>query len=177
MRILSCSAASSFSCRSGLRLVITALFLAMLAPALYAQTDLGDRHENCTANGRVNTCDKAVFLRTLGDTETVAIYSLPPDRVIIKQLTQMLKEMGKTIEPSTSEAELTFVLQRIGRDNAIEVGPGGESLARLTIYGHGFGSGHERMLWSETYYGPADMAWPAVVQSLIQQFQRSIDKK
>jgi hypothetical protein len=154
-----------------------ALFLVTLTPALHAQTDLGDRHENCTANGRVNTCDKAAFLRAMNDTEAIAIDSHPTDKVAVKQLTKMIQEMGKTVASPSPEAELTFVLQRIGREGAIEVGPGGESIARLSVYGSGYGSGHERMLWSETYYGPADMAWPAAVQSLIQQFQRGIPKK
>jgi hypothetical protein len=167
----------SFCNTDSFRILLAALFLVTLTPALHTQTDLGDRHEGCMANGRVNTCDKASFQRALADAESIAIDSHPADRVVIKQLSQMIQGMGKTVELPSSTAELTFVLQRIGRDDAIEVGPGGESLARLTIYGPGYGSGREYMLWSETFFGPPDMAWPAVVQSLIQQLQRSMGQK
>jgi hypothetical protein len=48
---------------------------------------------------------------------------------------------------------------------------GGASLGTLRIYTVTPGGSRGHLLWAETFTGPRDMPWPAVVRGLILQFQ------
>ncbi len=114
-------------------------------------------------------CDQAAFVRTLSVARTVAVESQPYDRNAQRELTELAAQLGKTV--ATTNADLTFRLERLDPDNIIYYGPNSRDLALLRVYSRGPQGARGSLVWVETFNGQPNMPWPAVVYKVIQQFK------
>jgi len=87
------------------------------------------------------------------------------------QLTSLLtKKMGKTVAAEGSQSDLIFLLIPIDPSGVVN-GIGDADLGTLRVYSPAADGSRGHLLWAETFSGPQDMVWPAVVHGLILQFQ------
>ena len=114
------------------------------------------------------SCDKPQFARVLKDSRTVAVESQPFNRVSVKALEGLARDLSKTVQ--SDSADLIFVLEPPDPDG-IYIGPNDRELATLRIYSRGPKGERGQLLWVETYTGQPDVIWPMVVQGIIQQFK------
>jgi hypothetical protein len=164
---------------SGLRLAGTSLLVIAavsasglsLTPA-HAQGDVGGGDAGaCTLRNHVYTCDGAAFQRALAAATTVRIETHNADGVAHVQLTNLVtKKLGKSVAPDGTSADLDFLLIPI-EEPAVNNSPGDADLGTLRIYTVATGGARGHLLWAETYSGEQDLPWPAVVRSIILQFQ------
>lgn len=156
---------SGFSLRS---LAIVALSVVTFPVSIPAQGDLGA----CTLKDHVYTCDGAAFQRALSTAKTVSLQTHNADGVARGQLTAFVtKKLGKTIASPDNPADLSFLLMPIDRAGNIDASPGDLDLGTLRVYSVKPDGTPEHLLWAETFAGPLDMPWPAVVRGLILQFR------
>jgi hypothetical protein len=145
-------------------LIVTALAGAGMA---HGQDSAG-----CTLDKHVYHCDRAAFRKAWQGATTVAVESVPVNRMVLGQLTETVRKTGKNVAAEGAPAEVTLSLLR--RDlTGVTIGPSGVELATLRVYGPGTGSEHGELLWAEIFTGQADMAWPSVVHRVIEQFEES----
>ena len=146
----------------------------MMVGALVAASGVVQaQHANepgCTLEKQVYTCDWASFVQRLNKAHTVAVETESLDRFTVKQLRELVGELGKTVAPEDQLGDLTFLLIPM-QSTGVHIGPAGEPLATLRIYAALPGSPRAKLLWAETYTGQPDRPWPATVHALIEQFQ------
>lgn len=153
-------------------LVVAALLIAGPAARLLAQSESTESSTGCTLTDHVYRCDGAVFQRALNAATSVAIETHNVDGVARRQLTDLVtRKLGKTIAADGTAADLVFLMEPVGQEGMLNESVGGADLGTLRIYSAGPGGSRKSLLWAETYTGPADTPWPAVVHGLIQQFQ------
>jgi hypothetical protein len=147
-----------------------AVFCLAIIPAasVAAQTPSG---LGCTVKKGYYRCNQVAFTKYLEEAKTAAIETQPFNRVADKALSDLGVSLGKT--KSSEAADLTFVLMRTDAVGIV-YGPADGELASLSIYSRGPQGGRGDLIWIEAYYGEPDMAWPAVVHLLIQQFKEDI---
>jgi hypothetical protein len=140
------------------------VLMILLAPAAWAQVEKPSTVD-CSVDGRTQTCDRTDFLKRFAEGRTLALESVPRDRVADGQLASLSKSVGKTVVPGA--ADLTLRLVR-DADSGFAVGTGDEELGTLRVIAAG------RLIWVERYRGQPDTPWQAVVRGLTQQFQASL---
>lgn len=156
-----------------LLLIILSAFALGLSPIpARAQSDVGGGDAGaCTLKNHVYTCDGAAFQKALSAATSVKIETHNADGVARLQLSDLVtKKLGKLISPQGTPAELDFLLIPIGEQGVNNI-PGNVDLGTLRIYTETANGGRGHLLWAETYSGQQDMPWPAVVHSVILQFQ------
>jgi hypothetical protein len=169
---------SSYSARQPQRrlagtflLVILAAFALSLSQTP-AQSDVGGGDAGaCTLKNHVYTCDGAAFQKALAAATAVKIETHNADGVARSKLNDLVtKKLGKTIAPQATPADLDFLLIPID-EPGVNNSPGDVDLGTLRIYTVTAGGARGHLLWAETYSGQQDLPWPAVVRSVILQFQ------
>ena len=124
---------------------------------------------DCSVDGRTQTCDRSEFLKRFAEGRTLALESVPRDRVADGQLASLAKTLGKTVVPGS--ADLTLRVVRAA-DSGFAVGTGDEELGSLRVLATK--DRVSRLVWVERYRGQLDTPWQAVVRALTQQFQGSL---
>jgi len=125
----------------------------------------------CTLKDHVYTCSGAAFQAALAGAKTVVVESHNSDGVARDQLTELLtKKLGKTVAAEGSQGDLIFLLIPIDPSGVMN-GIGDADLGTLRVYSAAADGSRGHLLWAETFSGPQDMVWPAVVHGLILQFQ------
>ena len=124
---------------------------------------------DCSVDGRSLTCDRGEFLKRFAEAKTVALESVPRDRVADGQLASLSKSLGKTVVPGAADLTLRVVRPP---DSGIAVGTGDEDLGSLRVFATK--DGPNRLVWVEHYRGQPDTPWQAVVRALTQQFQGTL---
>jgi hypothetical protein len=153
-------------------LVAAAVAVALAAIPALAQNESGGADAGtCTLRDHVYTCNRAAFQAALLSAKTVAVQAHNSDGVARNQLTDLLtKKMGQSIASEGIQPDLIFLLIPIDPSGVVN-GIGDADLGTLRVYSSGPGGEREHLLWAETFSGPQDMVWPAVVHGLILQFQ------
>lgn len=129
----------------------------------------------CTLAAQIYTCNWEAFRPALDRAKTVAIETQGVDRFTERQLRELVGKLGKSVASSDEPADLTFLLIPM-ESTGISIGPAGEPVATLRIYGPG-ASSSRHLLWVETLIGHPDRPWPALVHELIEQFRDRVNKK
>src|SRR5206468_12368099 len=94
------------------------------------------------------------------------------DRYARDQLKKMIAgKYGKQAVEQGGSPDLIFLITPVGVDG-INISPGEPTLGSLRVYSAGPDGARGHLLWAETYDGPQDLPWPAVVRSLILKFQQ-----
>jgi hypothetical protein len=157
-----------------LSVIAVATLLLGLSPALtqgqsQATEDLG----GCTLKDHVYHCDGAVFQKALNDSSKVQIETHNADGVARDRLTAFVTgKLGKTVVPAGSPADLSFLMLPVDDQGIMFSGDvGGVNLGTLRMYTVAPTGSRGHLLWAETFNGPENMPWPAVVRGLILQFQ------
>lgn len=118
------------------------------------------------------TCDGALFQKAFSAAKTVAIHTHNADGVARNQLTALLTgKFGKTIASPDAPPTLTFLLIPIDQAGNINASPGDLDLGTLRVYSAAPDGTPKHLLWAETFSGPPDLPWPAVVRGLLLKFQ------
>jgi hypothetical protein len=125
----------------------------------------------CTLKNHVFTCNGAAFQAELAAAKTAVVEAHNSDGVARNQLNELLtKKLGKTVAAEGSQADLIFLLIPIDPSGVVN-GIGDADLGTLRVYSPAADGSRGHLLWAETFCGPQDMMWPAVVHGLILQFQ------
>ncbi len=149
-------------------ILATAIWLSLPSSKLSAQEDLG----SCTLRDHVYTCDGAAFQKALANATTVSVQAHNADGVARAQLRELVtSKLGKAVAPNGSSADLVFLLIPVGDAGEINYNSSRADLGTLRIYTAASDGSPAHLLWAETFSGPPDMPWPAVVRGLIQQFE------
>lgn len=154
-------------------LVILAVFgLGLSLTSAHAQGDVGGGDAGaCTLKNHVYTCDGAVFQKALAAATYVKTETHNADGIARSQLNDLVtRKLGKTIAPRGTPADLDFLLIPVD-EPGVNNSPGFVDLGTLRIYTVTANGARGHLLWAETYSGQQDMPWPAVVRSVILQFQ------
>ena len=129
------------------------------------------RAAGCTLKDHVYTCDGAAFQRALAASKTIAIQTQNWDGVAKGQLIDLItRKLGKTVASKDGPAELIFLLIPIGQQGVHNI-PGNDDLGTIRVYTMQPDGSRGHILWAEMYSGQEDTPWPAVVRSLILQFE------
>ena len=119
----------------------------------------------------IYTCDGVAFQKALAAATTVKLETHNADGAARGQLSDLVtKKLGKTIAQGTAPADLDFLLIPIGEPGQVSYS-GNTDLGTLRIYSVAPDGTRAHLLWAETCSGEQDTPWPAVVRSLILQFQ------
>jgi hypothetical protein len=158
--------------RGFLRVVAAGVAIGAFAGPARAQNEsLGQDAGGCTLKDHVYTCDGARFHQALLSAQTVAIDVHNSDGVARAQLTDLVtKKLNKTLAPAGTQADLVFLMVPIDPSGVMN-GAVDSDLGTLRIYSSTTDGRPGHLLWAETYSGMPDLPWPAVVHSLIRQFQ------
>jgi len=154
-------------------LIAIATLLPGLAPApARAQSQATEDLGSCTLNDHVYHCDGAAFQKALSAATTIAIETHNLDGVARDRLTAFVTtKLGKTVAAPGAPADLSFLMLPVDDQGVFNDSVAGASLGTLRIYTVAPGGARGHLLWAETFSGPRDMPWPAVVRGLILQFQ------
>jgi hypothetical protein len=144
--------------------------LAMVPVAMWGQD--GSPSAGCALVKDVYHCDRALFRAALAQAKTVAVESVPANKMAVGQVTQLVGSLGKTVAGAEVPADLTFSLLKRDLDGVM-IGPAGAELATLRVYGPSKSGQRGDLVWAEIYTGQPDMMWPSVVHALIEQFKVS----
>jgi hypothetical protein len=157
-----------------LSLIAVAILLLGLSPTPtrgQSQTSTEDLG-GCTLKDYVYHCDGAIFQKALSAASSVAIATHNADGVARDRLTTFVtSKLGKTVVAPGAPADLSFLMLPVDDQGVLNDSAGGASLGTLRIYTVTPGGSRGHLLWAETFTGPRDMPWPAVVRGLILQFQ------
>ncbi|SFS21710.1 hypothetical protein SAMN05421771_4301 [Granulicella pectinivorans] len=130
-------------------------------------------NEGCVLDKQTYTCNQAEFTPLWRSAGTVTVEASPRDKMAAAQLREMLVKMGKTVGAA---GDLTILV--VQRDTSgVEVGPAGIELGSIRVYAPGTDGKRGNLVWAETYTGQPDMSWPAVVHTLVMQFEGKFGKK
>jgi hypothetical protein len=133
---------------------------------------------SCTLQDHVYHCDSAVFTKALAAAKSATVETQNVDAYARDQLKKMIAgKYGKqVVEQGAGSPDLIFLIIPVGVDG-INISPGAPTLGSLRVYSAKPEGGRDHLLWAETYNGPQDLPWPAVVRSLILQFQKHFPAK
>jgi len=133
---------------------------------------------SCTLQNHVYHCDSAGFAKALASAKSAAVEAQNVDAYARDQLKKMIAgKYGKqVVEQGGGSPDLIFLIIPVGVDG-INISPGEPTLGSLRVYSATPEGGRDHLLWAETYNGPQDLPWPAVVRSLILQFQKHFPAK
>jgi hypothetical protein len=128
--------------------------------------------DDCTLKDHVYTCNSAAFQRALLSAKTATVETQNVDGAARQQLTGLVvKKLGKTLAPEGGPTDLIFLIVPTEQGGTVDTRPGATDLGTLRVYSASADGTREHLLWAETYSGEPDMPWPAVVHSLIAQFE------
>ncbi len=159
--------------RMFLLVVVAAFALGLSQTPGRAQGDVGGGDAGaCILKNHVYTCDGAAFQKALAAATAVRVETHNADGVARSQLSDLVtKKLGKTIAPPGTPADLDFLLIPIDDTGQVTYSSGTADLGTLRVYTVTADGARGHLLWAETYSGQQDMPWPAVVHSVILQFQ------
>ncbi|HEX8813187.1 MAG TPA: hypothetical protein VF742_14460 [Terracidiphilus sp.] len=146
---------------------LTLVSCAVTQSSAIAQTQV-EVHA-CTKHGDTYNCDRPSFDQVLRITKTVSIQVPPLNAASLKQLQQLAASLGKTVQ--SEPADLTLVLTNPDPDG-FYAGPSGRKLAAINVYYKASPSDPAQLIWTESYYGQPDTAWPVAVHAVIEQFRQ-----
>jgi hypothetical protein len=157
--------------------LLLSLFVALAVPCL-AEGPSTENLGSCTLQDHVYHCDSAAFTKALALAKSATVEAQNVDRYSRDQLKKMIAgKYGKQVaEQGAGSPDLIFLIIPVGVDG-INITPGEPTLGSLRVYSAKPEGGRDHLLWAETYSGPQDLPWPAVVRSLISQFQRHFPAK
>ena len=161
-----------------IRRVFLLLSIILLPKLCRAQTTaLSESLGSCTLTNHVYHCDSVTFAKTLIAAKTATIEGQNVDTYARDQLKNMLvKKYGKQVVEQGGSPELIFLIVPVGVDG-INISPGEPTLGTLRVYSATPEGGRGHLVWAETYSGPQDLPWLAVVRALIMQFQKHFPAK
>ena len=84
------------------------------------------------------------------------------------QLRRFVGKLGKQVADPSHPGDLVLIVTNSDKGGLV-VGPSDRELGTLRIY-TGPNSGG-RLLWGESYRGPADRPWPATVEALLSELE------
>jgi hypothetical protein len=132
---------------------------------------------SCTLQNHVYHCDSAAFSTALASAKSATVETQNVDAYARDQLKKMIAgKYGKQLVEQGGSPDLIFLIVPVGVDG-INISPGEPTLGSLRVYSAKPEGGRDHLLWAETYSGPQDLPWPAVVRSLILQFQKHFPAK
>ena len=132
---------------------------------------------SCTLHNHVYHCDSAAFAKELASAKSAAVEAQNVDAYARDQLKKMIAaRYGKTVVDQGGSPDLIFLIIPVGVDG-INISPGEPTLGSLRVYSATPEGGRGHLVWAETYSGPQDLPWPAVVRALILQFQKHFPAK
>lgn len=142
-----------------------------------AQTSSTENVGSCTLQNYVYHCDSAAFTKALASAKSATVEAQNVDAYSRDQLKKMIAgKYGKQVVEPGGSPDLIFLIIPVGGDG-IDITPGEPILGSLRVYSATAEGGRGHLLWAETYNGPRDLPWPAVVRSLILQFQKHFPAK
>ena len=155
------------------RTFLLLLSLTIGVPAGLAQTA---RTENlgpsCTLQNHVYHCDAAAFATALASARSASVEAQNVDAYARDQLKRMLGgKYRKQVLEQGGSPDLIFLIIPVGVDG-INISPGEPTLGTLRVYSATREGTRGHLVWAETYNGPQDLPWQAVVRALILQFQK-----
>lgn len=156
------------------RLVLVLLGVAGLMPCS-ARSQV-EEAGSCTLRDHVYRCDSAAFVKALASAKSAAVQTQNVDAYSRDQLKALIKKYGKSVVEPGGAPDLIFLIIPVGVDG-INISPGEPTLGTLRVYSATPEGERDRLLWAETYNGPQDLPWPAVVHSLVNQLQKHIPAK
>lgn len=137
-----------------------------------AQTPAAENLGSCTLQNHVYHCDSAAFTKALESAKSAAVQAQNVDAYSRDQLKKMIAgKYGKRVVEQGGSPDLIFLIIPVGVDG-INISPGEPTLGSLRVYSATPEGGRDHLVWAETYSGPQDLPWPAVVRALILQFQK-----
>ena len=154
------------------------LSLSFGAAAALAQTPATEElGRSCTLQNHVYHCDSAAFAKTLASAEAASVETQNVDAYARDQLKRMIAaRYGKQVVEQGVSPDLIFLITPVGVDG-INISPGKPTLGSLRVYSATPEGARGHLVWAETYNGPQDLPWPAVVRALILQFQKHFPLK
>jgi len=127
---------------------------------------------SCALQNHVYHCDSAAFAKALASAKSAAVEAQNVDAYARDQLKKMIAgKYGKQVVEQGGSPDLIFLIIPVGVDG-INISPGEPTLGSLRVYSATPEGGRDHLLWAETYNGPQDLPWQAVVRALILQFQK-----
>jgi len=151
------------------------LVLCTAGRAQNAQTERTD--SSCTLKNYVYTCDSATFTKAWTSAKNVSVETQNVDAYARDQLKKMLTtKYGRQVVDAEGMPTLIFLIIPVGVDG-VNITPGAPTLGSLRVYSATPEGGRDHLVWAETYSGSQDLPWPAVVNSLITQFEKHFPAK
>ena len=142
-----------------------------------AQTPSTENVGSCTLQNYVYHCDSAAFTKALASAKSAAVEAQNVDAYSRDQLKKMIAgKYGKQVVEQSGSPDLIFLIIPVGGEG-VDITPGEPILGSLRVYSATPEGGRGHLVWAETYSGPRDLPWPAVVRSLILQFQKHFPMK
>lgn len=149
------------------------VLFALFSPALALTQQQPPPTVDCSLESGHYTCTRSVLLHRFAEAHTVAIATEPRSRMAQAQLTHFIESLDKQVVPDGQQADITLHLVRAPSDG-VEVGPSDMDLATLRVFWSRHGNDRSHLIWVETYRGQVDRPWPAVVNGLTSQFQKTL---
>lgn len=148
------------------------------ASAVQGQTPATERlGSSCTLQNHVYRCDSAAFATMLAGAKSVAMEAQNVDAYSRDQLKRTLAgKYAKQVGEGGGSPDLIFLIIPVGVDG-INISPGEPTLGSLRVYSATADGARDHLVWAETFSGPQDLPWPAVVRALILQFQKHFPPK
>ena len=157
-------------------ILLLSLSLAAVLPGA-AQTSSAENLGSCTLQSYVYHCDSAAFAKTLASAKSGTVEAQNVDAYARDQLKKMISgKYGKQVVEQSGSPNLIFLIVPVGVDG-VNISPGEPTLGTLRVYSATPEGGPDHLVWAETYSGPQDLPWPAVVRALILQFQKHFPAK
>ena len=158
--------------------MIRRAFLLLSILLTFASTGLAQSDaEPCQLQDHVYHCDSSAFAKALASAKSAAVEAQNVDAYSRDQLKRMLTgKYGKQVAEPGGSPELVFLIVPVGVDG-INISPGEPTLGSLRVYSATPEGGRGHLVWAETYNGPQDLPWPAVVRALILQFEKHFPAK
>jgi hypothetical protein len=158
--------------RNWVVVMLAGLGLGLLSATARAQNEVGGDDGSCVLKNHVYTCDGAAFQKALAGANTVAIETHNSDGVAREQLKDFVAgKLGKTVVAIGSPADLDFLLIPTSPEGVLMPGASDADLGTLRVYSTTANGARGHLLWAETFSGPLNMPWLAVVRGLIREFQ------
>ena len=160
-----------------MRTVLLLLSVAFGVAACVGQAPATEKLGSCTLENYVYRCDSAAFAKALVSAKSAAVETQSVDAYAREQLKKMTAgKYGKQVVEQGGSPDLVFLIIPVGGEG-VDITPGEPTLGSLRVYSATQEGGRGRLLWAETYNGPRDLPWPAVVRSLILQFEKRFPAK
>lgn len=152
-------------------------FIVCSSTSLSAQTAVTETSGSCTLKDHVYSCDGAAFVKALAAAKSATVEAQNVDSYAREQLKKMISgKYGKNVVEPGGSPDLIFLIIPVGVDG-INISPGEPTLGSLRVYSVTPEGTREHLVWAETYTGPQDLPWPAVVRALIMKFEKRFPAK